>query len=190
VVDKTEIIEQLHFWFELTNDPEVEVTDTGLVNIKGSAAFKGEHLLPNGKLPFAFGTVSGNLRLPDAGLASLWGMPKEVGDTLSLSRNPLRNLIGCTQKIHNDLRLRQMPELVSLEGFPTELGGYVAIDYKPELPLLRTLQARDGIVLWPVGSEHEQVELILEKYKGQGKRGAIRCQKELIAAGFEGNAQW
>jgi hypothetical protein len=40
------------------------------------------------------------------------------------------------------------------------------------------------------GEKMKDVELILNKYTGQGKRALFDCQKDLEDAGFEENARW
>jgi len=190
MVDKEKIWEQLYRFFYVDQIHNIDITDDGVVNTNSGLQFRADEPLPDGVLPFQFGVVGGNLRLANAGLVSLQGMPTEIKGMLSLSKNPLKNLVGCTQKIGEYLRLRQMPELESLEGFPTQLAEYVALDWKPNLPLLRTLQAPGGAVLWPSNVETDEIEYILEKYKGQGRAGAIDCKRELVEAGYEGNARW
>lgn len=190
MVNKEKIWEQLYRFFYLDSIEGIDITDDGVINVHQGLQFRADEPLPDGVLPFQFGVVGGNLILANAGLTSLQGMPTEIKGMLSLSKNPLKNLVGCTQKIGEYLRLRQMPNLESLEGFPTQLKDYVALDWKPNLPLLRTLQAPGGVALWPGSPETEDIEAILEKYKGQGRAGAIDCKRELVEAGFEGNARW
>jgi hypothetical protein len=56
--------------------------------------------------------------------------------------------------------------------------------------------AKQGVALWANQMTTEdqdnaaQVEKILNKYHGQGKRALFECQKELEDEGFEGNARW
>jgi len=126
-------------------------------------------------------------------LNSLEGGPKQVGADYSCWRNNLRSLVGAPKRIGGRFEIYKNP-LTSLEGMPNDIGGAVSLSYHPALPLLRTLVA--PVIELSIGAEIVSLdriylcETILNKYAGEGKRGAIRCQKELIAAGFEGNAKW
>ena len=195
MVDREQIHKIFNKWF-LANDSEsVEVTINGVVNVASSveAQIRGEDF-PNGQLPVQFGRIDGDFSLSYCELTSLKGMPTEITGLLNLTGNKLTSLVGCTQKIGGNLRLRSNPQLKTLDGFPTELGGFVSLDWTPTLPLLRTLLAKDGVALWGnqiTDQDNAQtVEKILNKYHGQGKRALFDCQKELEDAGFEGNARW
>jgi len=148
-------------------------------------------------------------------LTTLEGMPQKIGGSVEIQSNQITSLVGCPQKVQEHLYCNYnqlenfiggpfevLGELVasnnpltSLQGFPEKVDK-VYLTYTQELPLLRALSAK-RIFLHPHPNtwlESKitviQVERILNKYAGEGKRGAIRCQKELIAAGFEGNARW
>ena len=76
--------------------------------------------------------------------------------------------------------------LTDLDGLASHIGSTVSFDYTKDLPLLRTLVAQK---IWP-NPDQVELEKILVKYAGQGKRGIFDCQKELEDEGFEGNAKW
>jgi hypothetical protein len=197
MVDREQIHKIFNKWF-LANDSEsVEVTINGVVNVASSveAQIRGEDF-PNGELPVQFGRIDGDFRLSYCELTSLKGMPTEITGLLNLTGNKLTSLVGCTQKIGGFLRLRSNPQLKTLDGFPTQLGEFVSLDWTPNLPLLRTLLAKQGVALWAnqtnVQDQNnaQKVEKILNKYHSQGKRALFECQKELEDEGFEGNARW
>jgi len=118
---------------------------------------------------------------------------RDVKGMLRVEGTGLRSFVGGPKTVQFNIVCESNPNLTSLEGFPISVGSRVEITYTPTLPVLRLLVAPGIWFLYGTGEGIEaalDVENILMKYAGQGKRGAIRCQKELIAAGFEGNAKW
>lgn len=190
MVDKKVILEQFHGLFDTVENTKVTVNNAGKIVVTGSVIYKGNTTLPNGELPFEFATVTKNLSVRRAGLKNLKGLPPKVGGFLSLRQNLLTDLSGCPQSVGRYLDLREMPNLISLEGFPVEIKGWINIDWKPNLPLLRTLFAPEGVDLHPSSDLADKCQEILQKYVGKGRRAIHLCAKELIAAGFEGNARW
>jgi hypothetical protein len=141
----------------------ITIDDEGLVSCTGYVELKPMH--KHTTLPVAFGTVGGSFYCSNNQLTTLAGAPQTVGGGFYCSNN----------------------QLTTLEGIPTHLRK-LWLSYSPALPLLRTLYAQQ-IEFYPKLRDPTLGE-ILNRYAGQGKRGAIKCQKELIAAGFEGNARW
>ena len=148
-------------------------------------------------------------------LTSLDGMPQDIRSNVDIARNQISSLVGCPQKIKGHFTCRNNllenfvggpvevlgeidateNPLKSLEGFPTKLEK-VYLTYSPSLPLLRTLVCKRVILASPSDTwkEHNtlliEVEKILNKYAGQGKRVMFDCQKELEDARFTENARW
>lgn len=106
----------------------------------------------------------------------------------------LKSFVGGPKSVQLNIDCQNNPDLVSLEGFPTSVGSRVEITYTPTLPVLRLLVAPG--IWFSVDTKDEYiddgiaVENILMKYAGQGRAAAIDCKRELVAAGFEGNARW
>jgi hypothetical protein len=86
--------------------------------------------------------------------------------------------------------IRQDKPLESLDGFPAQVDEFARLDYSRNLPLLRTLNCREGVILLPVSDDTNKVMEIMEPYKGQGKMAIFDCQKDLEDSGFEENARW
>lgn len=120
-------------------------------------------------------------------LKTLEGGPSTVNGDFRCEGNKLTNLVGAPLKVTGWLTCANNP-LTSLEGIPTELGG-IELEYNRDLPLLRLLYAKQ-IDFYFAGRSAKIVTNILNKYAGQGRSGAIDCKRELVAAGFEGNAKW
>jgi hypothetical protein len=188
---KQEVEDILASHFLWHPEKKVTVSDDGTVTVLGNGDFwiNPEIKFPWTKLPFKFGEFAGNLGLTGAGLTSLEGFPKEISEgSLHVSQNRLTNFIGGPKRVEDSVVARDNP-LTSLDGFPQEIGTNVRLTYSPNLPLLRTLVA-NLVVLFPHNDTTDKIEKIMDKYSKEGKRGVIRCQKELISAGFEGNAKW
>jgi hypothetical protein len=92
--------------------------------------------------------------------------------------------------------------LQDLEDSPKEIGHMFLINYRGQLPLLRTLVAQE-INLLTDHTVDKQVGIVLNKYAGRGRRGAIQAARALITKGeemqqlhglwdnpFEANARW
>lgn len=159
---------------------DYEIHDDGLVSTYGSVRFK----TPMSKLPVHFKYVGGKFDCADMRLTSLEGSPQEVGKMFDCRWNKLTTLVGAPEHVA-DFACTHNP-LKNMVGLSSQIDGTVSFDYNPQLPLLRTLVA-DRI--WPY-PDQVKLEEILNKYKGQGKVGAIKCAAELIKAGYKENARW
>jgi len=131
-------------------------------------------------------TVGGSFNCYNNKLTTLEGAPQTVGGGFYCFRNQLTTLAGAPQTVGDVFNCSDTP-LATLEGIPIKLK-LLQLSYSPNLPLLRTLYAQE-VEFLPKLRDPAVLE-ILNRYAGEGKRGVIRCQKELIAAGFEGNARW
>lgn len=123
-------------------------------------------------------------------LTSLQGCPSTITGGFYCRWNFLNNLEGAPTHVQGDFFCDYNPELKSLEGLPSTITGRIVFSYNihSPLPLLR--------VLIPTCTQIEcegapqKVRIILNKYRGQGKAGAIKAAAELIGAGFKENAKW
>jgi hypothetical protein len=201
-----EVWDRLHTWFVVWDPQAVEVHSDLSVSVWDDLEAQTGSTAPMGKLPLTFREVTGNCMFSSMGLTSLLGSPKKCGGFFC-SGNRLISLVGGPTEVtanyscsYNQLvDLRGAPNTVpgwfvcmenpfeSLEGCPKSIGEKITVTYKHDLPLLRTLAAASIDI---ENTPDQFLERILNNYAGQGKRGAIRCQKELISAGFERNARW
>jgi hypothetical protein len=180
MVDKDAVAKLFRSWFD-TDSVQFEVNDDG--TISGEGCIQNAAKFPEGQLPVRFKNFKGSLFFTHAGLHTLEGAPEFLDGDLRVRHNLLENLHGAPKIITGILSLLSNP-LTSLVGFPNSVGR-VVLDDDPQLPMLRLLNAKEIKLSGSRGIEH-----ILNAYAGEGKRGVIRCQKDLIKAGFEGNAQW
>jgi hypothetical protein len=188
--------------------------DTGLVNVVAS------HVTARtaSSLKFQLGKVEANFSCNRLGLTTLEGCPLVVSGNFSCHSNRLTSLQGLSQlqntgaswffscafnQLKNFLHMDQNFEgyfsgvdqgrpqaLTSIDGLPKK-ARLVEITWQPNLPLLKLLEFKRVNVREPRnGPRFDLISDIFDKYAGEGKRGAIRCQKALISAGFEGNAKW
>ena len=86
--------------------------------------------------------------------------------------------------------------LKNLKGLPSEANS-ITVTYYPGMAVLRCLAATKRVGLQATntkypgyGTERYLINVILMKYVGQGKPGAIKCAAELIRAGFKEAARW
>ena len=184
MVDKEKILELFRNNFDpfdhylLTN--QMQIQDDGTVDVQWNIYMFGELE----EIPIKFGIVTGDFVAEEKGLKTLHNMPKIVTGDCELAGNKLTTLLGAPEEVGGNFHVNRNP-LVSLEGFPQKVGRKVSLRWTPTLPLLRTLNAQEVILY---GQPRAMV--ILNKYAGQGRAGAIDCKRELVAAGFEGNARW
>jgi hypothetical protein len=186
--------------------------NNGMVSIEGDITVRDECELS--QLPVNFENITGNFNLTHNHLTTLYGSPSTVGGGFFCSNGKLTSLQGGPDYVkggfscsHNKLTsLQGGPSFVgggmscasnplkSLEGIPISTTRYFGFPYRRDLPLLRVLQynfAIESISDKSSFSETNTVRDILEKYSNNPSRSNIlACQKELINAGFEGNASW
>lgn len=168
--------------------------DQGLIWVQGSVFVK----YPMPELAYKFAHVSGNFLAGYKGLTSLEGLPRRVEGELALGGNKLKNLLDAPDHVGRDLAIESMPDLESLQGFPSHVGGTVHVTYNPQLPMLRCLQAnqvkltKPSFVTTEIFDAMNTCEQILndDRWRGQGKTGMLNCALELKKAGLEGNAKW
>jgi hypothetical protein len=198
MVDNQALLDELLTWFRyepseavrfnIREDHSVDVFELepgrGVLRVAKGKQF------PGGKLPVVFGEFHASLVFRECGLVSLEGCPRKVRGRFVSLNNQLTNLVGGPKIVGGRLWITQSRPLVSLDGFPDRVWEYARLDYDPRLPLLRTLNCDDGLMLLPDTAETRRMEEIIATYKGQGRRGMFAAKKELIEAGFEGNARW
>ena len=166
MVDKEEIRLLLKKNFVMSG--EVKIHDDGVVDIVHAAELANIRFLRQWKkLPVTFGRIEGTFAVGEDAVETLEGFPRWVA---------------------KDLFSSGLPRLKTLDHAPDYIGqGWLLGPYKPDMPLLRTLNAHQAIM---VVGEPDEVNTILNRYRGQGKKGAIPCATQLIRAGFGGNAKW
>jgi hypothetical protein len=198
MVDKgklLDLIREKFRWMAKEQAVKITVGDDGKVNVvesyQGAGELRCDEPLPNGRLPFEFGIFQASLVLYDCGLTSLIGCPEHITGRFVCRKNKLTNLVGGPKRVDGRYWISQAVPLQNLDGFPNHVGDYAKLNYSPTLPLLRLLNCADGVILSGDDTDKiNKIENILEKYKGQGRRSMFAAKKELIEAGFEGNARW
>jgi hypothetical protein len=101
-------------------------------------------------------------------LTSLGGGPAVVGFNYDCSANPL----------------------TSLDGLPDIIHGELEVDWHQDLALLKLLKYH-FLIINPKGDGFHPTHFIMKKYANDpSRKNILACQKELIDAGFEGNASW
>ena len=88
-----------------------------------------EEDLVDGKLPFKFGKVIGNVWLDDLGLVSLENSPREVTEAFVIYNNKLENFIGGPEIVGENFAANFNRGLRTLEGSPKIVKGSYCILY-------------------------------------------------------------
>jgi hypothetical protein len=213
-IDKIERLMKKHF--DTDGDFTINST-TGLVAVGGDVKLKEK--IKVRRLPVTFDRVEGNFLCDRNQLVTLAGSPQHVGGGFGCSYNRLKSLVGGPHTV-NGVFTCSTNNLVNLEGAPTDVGrdfdcsgnplssldgsprnvsGNFFCNYGEKLPLLRLLAYQN---IWMSGRPL-QLDQILKKYAGTGRRGAIQAAREIMQAGeqlqqlkdldhnpFEDNARW
>jgi hypothetical protein len=158
---------------------------TGHVNVK-SGMIQLKHDLNH--IPVQLGHVEGNLDLKNRHLESLTGCATHVTGSVWCSQNLLTTLEHAPVTVGGDMICYHNP-LENLVGMPDHVGGMIGLTYKPHLPLLKCLNAQEGVDF--VDAPPEVQEIMNDtKFKGKGKAAAIACAVALTKAGYKENARW
>lgn len=215
MVDVDQIQELLSTHFKLESfgskgDGSFHIDATsGKVSVQGSVTLRS---LKVSQLPVKFHKVMGHFKCQNNTLTTLAGAPDYVGSWFECSNNRLTslahgpqhvggsyvatsnlltNLLGAPTKVGMSFFCRNNP-LISLTGAPEQIAidkDFVhkfECDYHAQLPLLRLLNYETISLL----RAPRPVNVILKRYLGQGKQGAIKCAAELVKAGYKDNARW
>jgi hypothetical protein len=208
VTDPKEVKKILKEYFHVHGP--VKVRSTGVVDVAGTVTLKKDVLLPGNRLPIKFGGVSGSFEFDSyTNLATLEGSPDWVGGTFDCALTGVGSLAHAPQKVDGDVDVRfcnlknfvggpqqvggnywgRRNDVTSLEGLPEHIPGEFDFELMPGLPILRSLVAHKVEAL---KGKHRQdvVNVILNKYAGEGKPGALKAAAELVRAGYKEHARW
>jgi len=176
----------LNKYFDLSSG-SYKKNDNGTYDVIGDV-----YVHKTNSLKIHFGKVQGNFKAAECGLTSLIGSPTEVTGFFYCYGNQLSSLLGGPKKVGKSFLCHDNP-LTSLKGAPDSIGeNYgITLSWSENLPLLSLLKY-DFIECFG----NIDVENILRKYEGNRRSAAqtslrtaiIQCQRELIDAGFAGNA--
>jgi hypothetical protein len=217
MVDQNKILKDLETYFvahSILQDKKYRFTEDGKLDVYNDLRPR-LYEFPDGRLPFAFGKVTGTFNVRDSRLVSLEGCPYEVTGNFLAANNLLSSLEGSPEIVGGTFECRKQLALTTLVGAPKIVGGIfncsdnlrlvsleglpqelkvLLVTYTEHLPLLRALTATKGVQFWWRSESQDraaqQVREIINKYAGQGKRAMFDCQKDLEDAGFEENARW
>ena len=208
-VDKDEILRIFNKHFKY--DGEITIDDNGFISCSGVVNLVSKL----SKLPVKFLKVDGDFYCSENQLTTLEGGPTSVGKWFDCSDNQLTTLEGGPKSVGGSFYCSNN-KLTTLEGGPTSVGGYfdcfnnpnlknlnhlpsgisiLYLSYSPTMPLLRCLIAKE-INLYPKTNINNQIQEILNKYAGQGRKAALDCAADLLSLGkklgidLTMNARW
>jgi hypothetical protein len=162
-------------------DPKTDKYYTGEISVTGSVNI-GASLIT--KLPVKFGSVGGSFSCYNNRLTSLHGAPSSVGGDVFCNHNNLTSLQGAPSSIGGSF-FGGENKLTSLEGIHKlikKIGGGFYCNSNPIKSGGIGLILIEGLT--QIGADPPAFKII-RKYLGQGKKGLLRCQDELIDAGYE-----
>ena len=126
-------------------------------------------------------------------LVTLAGSPTRVDGNYRVTQTHISDLRGAPSYVGIGMDIVDNQHLRSLEGLPAHIVQWLYLSWQPQLPLLRILLVKglvDGVTMldeWR--QEMPDISNILNKYRGKGWAAMVPCARELIRAGYKGNAQ-
>jgi hypothetical protein len=180
------------------NIPKID--EDGAVSFDGSIEVK--KTLPKGRLPINLKSVGGTFSCTKKGLKTLQGCPTEVGEGFLVAGNDLTSLAGCPQVVPGHFICSENgPDVVkgefwcsgnpltSLKGLSATRENITTLTWSKNLPVLRLV---GSVKVFLFDEPTDRISDIINKFSGTDNLRAkiVTCQKELIDAGFEGNASW
>ena len=139
-------------------------------------------------------SVGGSFYCSNNQLTTLVGCPTSVGGSFDCSKNKLTTLAGGPKLIDGNFYCYENPNLKNLNHLPSGISD-LWMPYSPIMPLLRCLIAKDTN-FDPRTDINNQIEYILNKYAGQGRKAALDCAADLLSLGkkldidLTMNARW
>jgi len=205
MVNRATVTDLLYSYFHV--EGPVEIQDNGMIHGPNATILDRTSQFPNGMLPVQFGQVH-KFHMSGTNLRSMQGFPTSC-NILIISHNELDSWAHCPQTYEiratgnkfrdlnqipaqvRELRVARCP-LENIRDVPDLDFLYVSFDLK--LGMLPALKCKKVNLMAPEHVEppllRDQLQRILDKYAGQGRKGALTCAAELIRAGFKENARW
>ena len=154
---------------------------TGEVNVIGNVNLYDQELV---ELPVKFGEVNGYFSCDFNKLKSLEGAPHTVGDSFDCSNNQLTSLESTPHTLGNIYVCNNnyLTSLVGIHKLIKKINGTMYVGNNPIRSGGIGLILIEGLT--EIDSELPALRII-NKYLGQGKKGLLLCQDELIEAGYE-----
>lgn len=106
-------------WAGIRLREKITINSDGTVDFDGSLTIRN---VPNGKLPFKFGKVSGKFRLKSVTVTTLEGCP-DYCESFYAQKSIVKNLVGGPIHVETNYDVSKNNELTSLEGSPKTVGG-------------------------------------------------------------------
>jgi len=159
------------------------IINDDVVNVTGNV-----HLIEQVKqLPFQFGNVTGDFKCYNNELTTLEGSPKSVGGSFWCYNNELTSLVGSPLSVKGSFRCYEN-KLKTLDGAPKTVEDLFHVDWQEDLPMLSLLKY--GKIMLIIDG-NDQVSRIINQHNGTKplRKAILDCQKDLLDAGYKGNAR-
>lgn len=165
------------------------VSDTGLKRLSGAPKTSLKADISKTGITSLVGIPQTTLGFHASGLklADLTGIRGTCKNIL-LDDTELRSLKGAPADVPGKFRF-SAKELKNLDGLPGKIGELIISNIPKDFPLLRvllsdvkTLTVSNFIGI--EGNEAGKIQAILKKHLGEGRKGALDAQRELMDAGF------
>ena len=173
--------------FNISRNDRLKTLEHGPISV-------GEFICDDGELKslsFAPQKVGKSFSCEFNKLTSLEGFPVEVGGDILLSGNKLTSLDHLPMIIHGDLNVSEN-KIRTLQDVHKKIKKVGSLDlmYDPiKSHILGLMLIEVEEILFGTQDDDETVNDILNKWKNQGRKGVLGCQRELIDAGYRDLAQ-
>jgi hypothetical protein len=183
-IDKEAIKQELRNLFHYEGD--LTIDDSGLISVDGNVFRHGNNGITK-ILPIKFKSIFGEFDCSHMGLESFQNTPRYIQRDFECSNNKLTSLDGAPKVVRGTFWTTGNP-IKSLSGIPEQIHT-LQLCWDPDLPLLRLVGYENKIYLSGQPTGHP-ITKIIGKYSDNSRSNILKCQKELIDNGFEGNAAW
>ena len=136
--------------------------------------------------------VGGNFNCNNNRLTSLEGCPSQIGGDFYCSSNKLTSLEGCPSQVGGNFWCHEnkLTSLHNVHKRITKIGGIFVCRNNPiRSHILGLMLVEIGGIIQTWSGNGKDVDEILNRWKNQGRKGVLGCQRDLIAAGYKELAQ-
>ena len=190
----TKPLDEFENWYKITGTWWVDDAhmNTPIIHVQGDVKLKWSvTLIPDVRMPYTFGEVSGDFDCYAMNIKDLTGSPTKVGGNYYASYNPIASLKGGPKWVGGGYHVNSCNNLVDVRDVADHVGGEFEISWNKHLRLLKPFMNSQSVKLhtpsfssWEDGQQMKQVQDILDYHKGEGRAGAIKVAAKLIRMGL------
>jgi hypothetical protein len=195
----TKPLDAFEQWFRITGTWWVEDAhmNNPIIHVQGDVKLKWSvTLIPDVRMPYTFGEVSGDFDCHSQNIKDLTGSPTKVGGNYYASWNPITSLKGGPKWVGGNYSVPECGPLTDMRDMADHVGGEFQVAWHPKLQLLKPFMNSSRVILtrasftsWEQMDVMKQVQDILDDHAGEGRAGAIKVASKLVRMGLKDSAR-